>query len=118
MAAATGELIGTGTSLARLSNTGTRPYCARLAGGFCDGWICQCVRCDAHFRGACSPGPSPDANERSPIVETHVVQSSEPPGGVGEVPTATVSPAVANAIFAATGKRIRKLPIKGLDAVR
>jgi isoquinoline 1-oxidoreductase beta subunit len=39
----------------------------------------------------------------APIVETHVVQSSEPPGGVGEVPTATVSPAVANAIFAATG---------------
>jgi isoquinoline 1-oxidoreductase beta subunit len=54
----------------------------------------------------------------APIVETHVVQSSEPPGGVGEVPTATVSPAVANAIFATTGKRIRKLPIKGLDAVR
>jgi isoquinoline 1-oxidoreductase beta subunit len=54
----------------------------------------------------------------APIVETHVVQSGEPPGGVGEVPTATVSPAVANAIFAATGKRIRKLPIKGLDAVR
>jgi isoquinoline 1-oxidoreductase beta subunit len=47
----------------------------------------------------------------APIVETHVVQSSEPPGGVGEVPTATVSPAVANAIFAATGKRIRRLPI-------
>jgi len=46
----------------------------------------------------------------APIVETHVVQSSEPPGGVGEVPTATVSPAVADAIFAATGKRIRKLP--------
>jgi len=53
----------------------------------------------------------------APIVETHVVQSSEPPGGVGEVPTATVSPAVANAVFAATGKRIRRLPIKALDAV-
>jgi isoquinoline 1-oxidoreductase subunit beta len=51
----------------------------------------------------------------APIVETHVVQSSEPPGGVGEVPTATVSPAVANAVFAATGKRIRRLPIKALD---
>jgi hypothetical protein len=61
---------------------------------------------------------SSNANERSPVVETRVVQSSEPPGGVGEVPTATVSPAVANAIFAATGKRIRKLPVKGLDAVR
>jgi isoquinoline 1-oxidoreductase beta subunit len=52
----------------------------------------------------------------APIVETHVVQSSDPPpGGVGEVPTATVSPAVANAVFAAIGKRIRRLPIKALD---
>ena len=53
----------------------------------------------------------------APIVETHLIRSSEPPGGVGEVPTATVSPAVANAVFAATGKRIRRLPIKALDAV-
>jgi isoquinoline 1-oxidoreductase subunit beta len=53
----------------------------------------------------------------APIVETHVVHSSEPPGGVGEVPTATVSPAVANAVFAATGKRIRRLPIRTLDTV-
>jgi isoquinoline 1-oxidoreductase subunit beta len=52
----------------------------------------------------------------APIVETHVVQSGEPPGGVGEVPTATVGPAVANAIFAATGKRIRRLPINALRA--
>ena len=53
----------------------------------------------------------------APIVETHVIRSSEPPGGVGEVPTATVGPAVGNAVFAATGKRIRRLPIKALDAV-
>jgi isoquinoline 1-oxidoreductase beta subunit len=52
----------------------------------------------------------------APVVETHIVQSSEPPGGVGEVATATVSPAVANAVFAATGKRIRRLPIKDLHA--
>jgi isoquinoline 1-oxidoreductase beta subunit len=51
----------------------------------------------------------------APIVQTHVVRSSEPPGGVGEVPTATVSPAVVNAVFAATGKRIRRLPIRALD---
>jgi isoquinoline 1-oxidoreductase subunit beta len=49
----------------------------------------------------------------APSVETHVVRSSEAPGGVGEVPTATVSPAVANAVFAATGKRIRRLPLEG-----
>jgi isoquinoline 1-oxidoreductase beta subunit len=52
----------------------------------------------------------------APVVETHVMPSSELPGGVGEVATATVSPAVANAVFAATGRRIRRLPIKALDA--
>jgi isoquinoline 1-oxidoreductase beta subunit len=49
--------------------------------------------------------------EEAPVVETHIVQSGEAPGGIGEVPTAIVSPAVTNAIFAATGKRIRTLPI-------
>ena len=46
-----------------------------------------------------------------PVVETHLVKSSEAPGGIGETPTAVVAPAVTNAIFAATGKRIRTLPI-------
>ena len=46
-----------------------------------------------------------------PVVETHLVKSAESPGGIGEAPTAAVGPAVANAIFAATGKRIRTLPI-------
>jgi isoquinoline 1-oxidoreductase beta subunit len=53
----------------------------------------------------------------TPIIETHIVKSREPPGGFGEAPTAIVAPAVANAIFAATGRRIRTLPIKALDAV-
>jgi isoquinoline 1-oxidoreductase beta subunit len=47
----------------------------------------------------------------APVVETHLVKSSEAPGGIGEAATAAVGPAVANAIFAATGKRIRTLPI-------
>jgi isoquinoline 1-oxidoreductase subunit beta len=47
----------------------------------------------------------------APAIETHLVKSAEPPGGFGEAPTAAVGPAVANAIFAATGKRIRTLPI-------
>lgn len=46
-----------------------------------------------------------------PVVETHLVKSTEAPGGIGEPPTAVVAPAVTNAIFAATGKRIRTLPI-------
>jgi hypothetical protein len=49
--------------------------------------------------------------DEAPVVETHLVKSSEAPGGFGEAPTAVVAPAVANAIFAATAKRIRTLPI-------
>jgi isoquinoline 1-oxidoreductase subunit beta len=47
----------------------------------------------------------------APVVEVHIVQSSEPPGGMGEPGTSAIVPAVANAIFAATGKRLRKLPV-------
>ena len=47
----------------------------------------------------------------APAVEVHIVQSNEPPGGMGEAGTSAVVPAVTNAIFAATGKRLRKLPV-------
>ncbi len=47
----------------------------------------------------------------APAIEVHIVQNSEPPGGMGEAGTSAIVPAVANAIFAATGKRLRKLPI-------
>lgn len=46
-----------------------------------------------------------------PELITHTIESSEPPGGLGEVSTVTIAPAVVNAIFAATGKRLRRLPI-------
>jgi isoquinoline 1-oxidoreductase beta subunit len=46
-----------------------------------------------------------------PKVEVYNVPSTEAPGGIGEPGTPPIAPAVANAIFAATGKRIRKLPI-------
>ena len=46
-----------------------------------------------------------------PVVEVYIVPSNEAPGGVGEPGTPPIAPAVCNAIFAATGKRIRKLPI-------
>ena len=48
----------------------------------------------------------------APAVEVHLVRSTEAPGGVGEPGTSAVLPAVTNAIFAATGRRIRKLPVK------
>ena len=47
----------------------------------------------------------------APVIEVHIVQSFEPPGGMGEPGTSAIAPAVTNAIFAATGKRLRKLPI-------
>ncbi len=48
----------------------------------------------------------------APVIEVHLVQSTEAPGGIGEPGTAAIAPALTNAIFAATGKRIRQLPIK------
>ena len=48
----------------------------------------------------------------APLIEVHLVKNTEAPGGIGEPGTVGIAPAVTNAIFAATGKRIRKLPIK------
>jgi isoquinoline 1-oxidoreductase beta subunit len=47
----------------------------------------------------------------APQVEVHIVTSRDDPGGIGEPGTSGSMPALANAVFAATGKRIRKLPI-------
>lgn len=47
----------------------------------------------------------------SPMIEVHRVVNNEPPGGLGEVGTAIAAPALANAIFAATGVRLYKLPV-------
>ena len=47
----------------------------------------------------------------SPRIETHLVASADPPGGVGEIATPPLAPALANALFALTGKRQRELPL-------
>ena len=46
-----------------------------------------------------------------PKVETHIVASKEKPGGIGEPGSAVILPALANAVFALTGKRLRKMPL-------
>jgi isoquinoline 1-oxidoreductase subunit beta len=53
----------------------------------------------------------------SPAIDIILVKSTEKPGGIGEPATALISPAIANAVFAATGKRVRKLPMTA-DAIR
>jgi isoquinoline 1-oxidoreductase beta subunit len=50
--------------------------------------------------------------EEMPAVDAHVVASTERPGGVGEPGVPPVAPAVANAVYAATGKRLRRLPLE------
>jgi isoquinoline 1-oxidoreductase beta subunit len=47
-----------------------------------------------------------------PVIDVHIVPSTESPGGIGEPATAPIAGAVANAVFAATGKRIYSLPIR------
>jgi len=47
-----------------------------------------------------------------PAIETHIVPSNAAPSGFGEHPVPQAAPALANAIFAATGKRLRTLPLK------
>jgi isoquinoline 1-oxidoreductase beta subunit len=51
--------------------------------------------------------------DEAPKIEVFQIQSTEEPGGVGEAGTASAAGALGNAIFAATGKRLRKLPFAG-----
>ena len=52
-----------------------------------------------------------------PKVEVHVIESGAAMGGIGEPATAPIAPAIANAVFALTGKRLRKLPFDLAEAV-
>ncbi len=53
-----------------------------------------------------------------PVVEVHIVPSTEKMGGVGEPGVPPVAPAFANALFSATGKRVRRLPVRAEDIVK
>ena len=50
-----------------------------------------------------------------PEIDIHIIKNNEKPGGVGEPGLPPIAPAIANAVFAASGKRIRKLPIRSED---
>jgi isoquinoline 1-oxidoreductase beta subunit len=60
--------------------------------------------------------PAMRINE-SPQIETHIVENNEKAGGIGEPGVPCAAPAIANAVFAVTGKRIRRLPIRLTEAV-
>ncbi len=55
--------------------------------------------------------------DEMPKIDVHIVETENTPGGIGEASVPPLAPAVANAIFAATGKRLRKLPIRQEDLV-
>lgn len=55
--------------------------------------------------------------DEMPELEVHIVPSTDPPTGIGEVAVPAIAPAIANAVYAATGKRVRKLPIGPQDLI-
>jgi isoquinoline 1-oxidoreductase beta subunit len=55
--------------------------------------------------------------KETPEINIHLIESKEKSGGIGEAGTPLIGPAVANAVFAATGKRVRRLPIRKEDLV-
>ena len=88
---------------------------AQIQGGLVFGWTGALYSQITYEGGAVQQSNFNDyrmmrMNETPPL-EVHIVHSSEAPGGIGEVGTAIAAPALGNAIFAATGMRIRTLPI-------
>jgi len=88
---------------------------AQMEGGAIFGLTGCNVRSDHLENGRVKQGNfntyRPIRMNEAPVVETHLVKSTEAPGGIGEAGTSIVAPAVDECDLAATGKRIRTLPI-------
>ena len=53
--------------------------------------------------------------EEAPVVNTHIIEGGPPLGGIGEPPVPAAAPSVANAIYAACGRRLRRMPFRRVD---
>ena len=53
--------------------------------------------------------------DEMPVIEVYIVPSDNRPSGIGEMGVPPIAPAIANAVYAATGKRVRHIPIKPED---
>jgi isoquinoline 1-oxidoreductase beta subunit len=89
---------------------------AQVEGGVVLG-LSEALRGEINFRGGAAVQGNFDEYEplrmdEAPEVTVRIVESGEPVGGVGEPPVPPAAPAVANAVFAATGKRVRRLPMQ------
>jgi isoquinoline 1-oxidoreductase beta subunit len=86
----------------------------------CPPWSCDCATAALYGEITLKNGRVEQTNfdtypiirmNEAPAIEVHIVKSLEPPGGMGETGTSAIVPAIANAIFAATSKRLRKMPV-------
>jgi isoquinoline 1-oxidoreductase beta subunit len=88
---------------------------AQVQGGLIFGWTGALYSELTYENGAIQQSNFHDYRmmriNETPAIEVHVVPSAEHPGGIGEVGTAIAAPALGNALYAATGVRIRRLPI-------
>ena len=73
--------------------------------------VALCGACTVHLNGDNYYDYPMVHLAEAPHVDVQIVQNTENPGGVGEPGTSPLAPAVANALFAATGTRVRSLPL-------